>query len=115
VSPPPTHGNLFANLPTAPEAAERLDLLVKRSGCRIERIVSTGQASPPGFWYDQPNDEFVVLLAGAAILRLENGSQTVALEPGDWIELPAHCRHRVEATQIDPPTVWLAVHVGTER
>jgi cupin 2 domain-containing protein len=112
MSPPLSRGNLFAGLPTAPEAAERFDLLAERPGVRIERIVSTGQANPPGFWYDQPHDEFVVLLAGAATLRLEEGDRTLALGPGDWVELPPRCRHRVEATQADPPTVWLAVHVG---
>ena len=64
---------------------------------RVERIVSTGQASLPGFWYDQPGDEFVVLLTGAARLRFEE-------------EIPAHVRHRVESTQAEPATVWLAVH-----
>jgi cupin 2 domain-containing protein len=77
---------------------------------RIERIVSTGQASPSGFWYDQAGDEFVVLLAGAARLRFEQGDVTVDMKPGDWVEIPAHVRHRVEATQAEPPTVWLAVH-----
>ena len=76
---------------------------------RIERIVSTGQASPAGFWYDQPDDEFVVLLSGAAALRFEGGD-VVDLKPGDWIEIAAHVRHRVESTQADPPTVWLAMH-----
>jgi cupin 2 domain-containing protein len=77
---------------------------------RIERIVSTGQASPPGFWYDQPDDEFVVLLTGGARLRFEDGEVTLDMKPGDWVEIPAHVRHRVESTQADPPTVWLAVH-----
>jgi cupin 2 domain-containing protein len=77
---------------------------------RIERIVSTGQESPPGFWYDQPDDEFVVLLAGAARLRFEDGDVTLDMKAGDWVEIPAHVRHRVESTQADPPTVWLAVH-----
>ena len=63
---------------------------------RIERIVSTGQASPPGFWYDQPDDEFVVLLTGAARLRFEEGDVTLDMKPGDWVEIPAHVRHRVE-------------------
>ena len=63
---------------------------------RIERIVSTGQASPPGFWYDQPDDEFVVLLTGAARLRFEDGDVTIDMKPGDWVEIPAHVRHRVE-------------------
>ena len=79
---------------------------------RIERIVSTGQASPAGFWYDQPDDEFVVLLSGAAALRFEGGD-VVDLKPGDWIEIAAHVRHRVESTQADPPTVWLAVHCAS--
>lgn len=76
---------------------------------RIERIVSTGQASPPGFWYDQADDELVVLLSGAAQLRFEEGV-ALDMKPGDWVEIPAHVRHRVEATQAEPPTVWLAVH-----
>lgn len=79
-------------------------------GVRIERIVSTGQSSPPGFWYDQPDDEFVVVLAGIGVLRFEDGDRPLTLGPGDWIEIPAHVRHRVESTQADPPTVWLAVH-----
>jgi cupin 2 domain-containing protein len=77
---------------------------------RIERIVSTGQASPPGFWYDQADDEFVVLLMGAARLRFEEGDVTLDMKPGDWIEIPAQVRHRVESTQAESPTVWLAVH-----
>jgi cupin 2 domain-containing protein len=77
---------------------------------RIERIVSSGQASPPGFWYDQPDDEFVVLLSGGARLRFEDGDVTFDLKPGDWVEIPAHVRHRVESTQAESPTVWLAIH-----
>ena len=105
------HGNLLAGLP-AREAEEQIDRLIDRPTVRIERIVSTGQASPPGFWYDQADDEFVVLLAGAARLRFEEGGRVLDLEPGDWVEIPAHVRHRVEWTQADPPTVWLAVHRG---
>ncbi len=101
-------GNLFAAIATGgPD--ERFDLLAQSPGARIERIISTGQASPPGFWYDQPEDEFVLLLSGAARLRLEMDNRILDLKPGDWIDIPARCRHRVEATQADPPTVWLAV------
>jgi cupin 2 domain-containing protein len=77
---------------------------------RIERIVSTGQASPPGFWYDQPWDEWVALLAGAARLRFENEPGDRELCPGDHVFIPAHARHRVEWTSAQPPTLWLAVH-----
>ncbi|MDD3651853.1 MAG: cupin domain-containing protein [Immundisolibacter sp.] len=103
--------NVFADLPTAPLAAERVDALLNRPGLRVERIVSTGQASPPGFWYDQADHEWVLLLEGAARLTLDTpaGLREVRLTAGDWLELPAHCRHRVEATQAEPPTVWLTI------
>ncbi|NVN84981.1 MAG: cupin domain-containing protein [Rhodopseudomonas sp.] len=101
-------GNLLDHLPVA-APDERLETLLARGDVRIERIVSTGQASPPGFWYDQAEHEFVVLLAGAATLRFEADDRALALTPGSFVEIPAHCRHRVEATQGDPPTVWLAV------
>lgn len=103
------HGNLFAGLVSGAKA-EKFDLLTQSPGIRIERIVSTGQASPPGFWYDQPEGEFVVLLAGSARLRFEQNDRALDLKAGDWIDIPAHCRHRVDATQSDPPTVWLVVH-----
>jgi cupin 2 domain-containing protein len=102
-------GNLFASI-AGRGREEQFDLLARSPGTRIERIVSIGQASPPGFWYDQPEDEFVVLLSGAAQLRLELGDRLLDLKPGDWIDIPARCRHRVEATQAEPPTVWLVVH-----
>ena len=103
------HGNLFSGLPPAgPE--EVFQPLAGTAGTRIERIVSTGQASPDGFWYDQATAEFVLLVAGAAALRIEGEATPRHLAPGDWLELPAGCRHRVDWTQADPPTVWLAVH-----
>ena len=102
-------GNLLTGLPLR-QAEEQVERLIDSPDLRIERIVSTGQASPPGFWYDQPDDEFVVLLAGAARLRFEADDIGLDLGPGDWVEIPAHARHRVEWTQADPPTVWLAVH-----
>jgi cupin 2 domain-containing protein len=92
-------------------AAEEITPLVARPGLRIERIVSTGQASPPGFWYDQPADEWVIVLAGSAGLLVE-GEAERTLEPGDHLLLPARTRHRVTWTDADKPTVWLAVHFG---
>jgi cupin 2 domain-containing protein len=101
------HGNLLHPLPPAgPD--EALDTLLARGGVRIERIVSTGQSSPPDFWYDQAEDEFVLLLSGSATLRFDDG-RTLDLNPGVWVDLPAHCRHRVETTAADQPTVWLTV------
>lgn len=103
-----TDGHLLRDLP-APGPDEVLDTLLARGGVRVERIVSFGQSSPDGFWYDQTEDEFVVLLAGSAVLRFEDGDRTVDLTPGTWIDIPAHCRHRVEATAADEATVWLTV------
>jgi cupin 2 domain-containing protein len=100
--------NLLSSLPDA-DAAERVDALLTRPGLRIERIVSWGQASPPGFWYDQPEAEWVVVLAGAARLRFEDESQARALGPGDWVDIAPHRRHRVEWTDPTVATVWLAV------
>lgn len=102
-------GNLLSGMPAAAAAEDFADLLAT-PGLRIERIVSNGQASPPGFWYEDPAGEWVMLLAGEARLLIEGESKTRTLMPGDWIDLPPHCRHRVEWTAPDRPTVWLAVH-----
>jgi cupin 2 domain-containing protein len=103
-------GSLRQDLPAGPQPAESFAALAERPGVRIERIVSTGQATPEGEWYEQAWDEFVLLVSGAARLRIEGESEDRALGEGDWLFLPAHCRHRVTWTQTEPPTVWLAVH-----
>ncbi len=87
--------------------------LLRRETFRIERIVSRGQASPPGFWYDQVTDEWVLLVKGRASLRFFDGRE-IALKPGDHILIPRHCRHRVEWTDPERETIWLAVHFGGE-
>ncbi len=103
-------GNLFADLPDA-SGHEVLDTLVARDGLTIERIVSHGQATPEGEWYDQDSDEWVVVLRGAAELLIEGETTARSLKPGDFVYLPAHERHRVALTDPEEPTVWLAVHV----
>ncbi len=102
-------GNIFEGLPEM-SAEEEFTGLLRRPGVRIERIVSTGQASQPGFWYDQPHDEWVILLKGAAGLAIE-GEAERRLNPGDYVFLPARKRHRVTFTAADKPTIWLAVHI----
>jgi cupin 2 domain-containing protein len=102
--------NIFQDIPRR-AANEQVEALLARPGLRIERIVSTGQASPAGFWYDQPQDEWVIVLRGAAALLVE-GEAERTLGPGDFLFLPAHKRHRVTWTAPDEPTVWLAVHFG---
>lgn len=98
--------NVFANLP-AQLPDELTEVLVQSPRVRIERIVSQGHASPTGFWYDQAEHEFVLLLQGAARLRYEDSERE--LQPGDWVHLPAHCRHRVEWTAPHEQTIWLAI------
>ncbi len=99
------HGRFF-DLPAA-SGEEQFEALVSRGGARVERIVSRGQASPPDFWYDQDEDEWVIVLGGRARLEIE-GRPLIELGPGDWVDLPAHCRHRVEWTDPGNETVWLA-------
>jgi cupin 2 domain-containing protein len=98
---------LFANIPKhLPE--EITAVLQEGHGVRIERIVSQGHSSPAGFWYDQPEDEWVVVLQGAAQLEFED--RMVEMSPGDYINIPARQKHRVAWTSPTEPTVWLAVH-----
>jgi cupin 2 domain-containing protein len=99
--------NLFWPLPDA-RATETVDVLLARPGLRIERVVSFGQASPPGFWYDQPEGEWVLLLRGAALLRFADEGAPRRLMPGDFVEIAPRRRHRVDWTDPEQPTLWLA-------
>ena len=101
--------NLFAD-PPARLPAELVTTLLEAADVRIERIISHGHASPADFWYDQPQGEWVIVLKGAARLRFEDG--VVEMRPGDFMNIPAHRKHRVEWTTPDEPTIWLAVHYG---
>jgi len=100
--------NLLSPLPDA-DIAERVEPLLTRPGLRIERIVSHGQASPPGFWYDQAEAERVLVLTGSARLRFADETEARLLGPGDWIDIAPHRRHRVDWTDPMVPTVWLAI------
>jgi len=106
--------NLLCDLPSAP-AGEVVETLIAAGALRIERIVSRGEASPPGFWYDQDEAEFVAVLSGAARLRFADESGDREMRPGDWVAIPAHKRHRVEWTDPTQPTVWLAVFYRGEN
>ena len=99
--------NLYADLP-AHLPDELVQTLLSTNHLRIERIVSQGHASPPEFWYDQAEHEWVLLMQGAARLRFDD--EVVELKPGDFLNIPAHRRHRVEWTSPDEPTIWLAIH-----
>jgi cupin 2 domain-containing protein len=113
-SPPPARiGSLFSEIP-AELPDERFEALIETPGFRLERILSQGQATPPGQWYDQDRDEWVLLVEGAARLSVEGRAEPVELAPGDTVLLPAHCRHRVDWTPEDRVTVWLALHFSAE-
>jgi cupin 2 domain-containing protein len=100
--------NLYADIPEVLEK-ELFDTLAIGRDLRIERIVSLGQSSPAQDWYDQDSDEWVVLLRGAAIIAYSDGSE-VTLGEGDYLHIPAHCKHRVQWTDPERSTVWLAIH-----
>lgn len=107
----PIGGSLLRNLPAAGDGEQFAELL-SRPGVRLEQIVSQGQATPKGEWYDQDWDEWVLLASGSAGLLVEGEAAPRELQPGDYLLLPAGCRHRVEWTDPDRATVWLAVHLG---
>ncbi|HEY9881733.1 MAG TPA: cupin domain-containing protein [Leptolyngbyaceae cyanobacterium] len=90
--------------------SEVFEPLFQKETCLIERIISTGQVTPANQWYDQDRDEWVILLQGEARLAYEDGTE-VNLGLGDYLLIPAHCKHRVTYTSTEPPCVWLAVHV----
>jgi cupin 2 domain-containing protein len=90
--------------------AECIQTLLEGGSFRIERIVSSGQASPEGFWYDQDEHEWVMVLSGSAGLQMEGRDDLLTLRAGQAVNIPAHCRHRVAWTSDEEPTVWLAIH-----
>lgn len=101
-------GNLLDQMDRSAKQ-ELTNLICLREGVRIERIVSTGQSSPPGFWYDQPEHEWVLVLEGRGVIEFEGQRPDIELARGDFLLIEPHCRHRVSFTDPDQPTVWLAV------
>lgn len=106
----PETQNLFNDIPVATLREEFFETLAESDAVRIERIVSEGHTTPPGEWYDQELDEWVLLVSGGATLRFEGDSAPLILGPGDHVLIPAGSRHRVERTEPGQKTVWLAVH-----
>ena len=101
--------SLFDSVPSnLPE--EQFSTLLQTENFRLVRIVSTGQTTPEGEWYDQEESEWVLVLQGSAKIRFEECDVTKTLSPGEYLQISAHVRHRVEWTDPDQPTVWLALH-----
>lgn len=106
--------NLWARIPqNMPD--ELCEVIGGNTQVRIERIVSRGHCSEPGFWYDQDEDEFVLLVQGSARLELQTPHEVVDLNPGDYLTIAAHRRHRVAWTSPDEDTIWLTVFFVPER
>ena len=105
--------NIF-DLPSSLPNKELFESLVSADNILIERIISTGQTTPPGEWYDQDQDEWVILLQGLASLSYADGSE-IKLTTGDYLFIPAHQKHRVEYTSSEPPCIWLAIHGNFEN
>lgn len=105
--PPPA--NLLVDIPEQ-LSDELVSILLTAANIRVERIISTSHCSPDGFWYDQPQSEWVAVLKGHAKLRFKDSDSVVELRPGDFLNISAHRRHRVDWTTPDEPTVWLAIH-----
>lgn len=106
--------NIFAAIP-AKLTEELFETLIDNACVRIERIVSQGHTTPPGRYYDQDRDEWVLVLQGRALLSCEGISDPIALAAGDYFLIPAHCRHRVEWTDPAGSTIWLAIHLQPSR
>ncbi len=106
--------NLFEPIPEAKDG-EIFETLAETGSFKLERIVSRGHATPPGKWYDQDSEEWVVLLRGRAGLLFEGESEIHVMGPGDYFLIPSHRRHRVEWTDPAEETIWLALHYVKKR
>ncbi|WP_182866092.1 cupin domain-containing protein [Rhodopirellula sp. JC639] len=108
-----TPKNLFSEVPGS-TTKEWVEVLASSPHVRVERIVSTGQSSPDGFWYDQDEHEWVAVIAGEAQLSFEDDPEPLTLRAGDHLLIPAHRKHRVDWTSDSEPTVWLAVFYNAD-
>lgn len=108
----PLPNNLFSHLPST-LLEEKFEILAGNRNTRIEKIISTGQHSPEGFWYDQEENEWVVVLKGGAEVAFDDGTAH-SLQPGDHLLIPAHKKHRVQWTAPNEATIWVAVFFPPE-
>jgi cupin 2 domain-containing protein len=111
---PPSVNNLFDKIPDT-SFAELSDTLVETTSVRIERIVSFNHVSPKDFWYDQEQNEWVVVIQGRAKILFAGENVPLEMGPGDFVNIPAHQRHRIEWTTPDEPTIWLAVFYSKRK
>ncbi len=107
-----TKKNIFQLQPDeCHQEKELFQTISDNENIRIEKIISNGQTTPEGFWYNQDRDEWVILLQGEAKLKFENDT-IIKMKKGDYLLIPAHCRHRVVRTSKQPHCIWLAIHAA---
>lgn len=99
--------NIFSNIPSELPNEIFEDIIITEK-LRVERIVSKGHSSPESGWYDQSENEWIIVLSGYGVIEYENGNK-VALKEGDYLNIKAHEKHRVIETSPDAATVWLAI------
>ncbi|MGQ9642571.1 MAG: cupin domain-containing protein [Ignavibacterium sp.] len=99
--------NFFSNIPEN-LSEEIIETILTHNNIRIERIISKGQSSPEDFWYDQTENEWILVLAGKAMIKFEEES-IITLHKGDYLLIPANQKHRVEWTDPEQHTIWLAI------
>lgn len=107
-------GNIFHHIPDL-LSRELVEKMIQGGAFHLERIVSQGQTTPEGKWYDQERDEWVILLKGSAVIKFESQKKLIHLAPGSYMNIPAHVKHRVESTDQKEETVWLALHYDANR
>ena len=106
----PIVNNILNNIPDK-EPNELFQILFATSTVKVERIVSQGHHSAPNDWYDQVQDEWVLLLEGQATLQFAKDPVPIVLNSGDYLLIPAHTKHRVHWTNPEINTIWLAIHI----
>lgn len=104
--------NIFNDLKVK-AGSEKIKILFENQSIKIERIVSNNSSSPKEFWYDQAQDEWVVIIQGEGVLEFAEKKTKLTLKKGDYYHIPAHLKHRVYETSSEEPTIWLAIHFDT--
>ena len=102
-----TETNFFSKIPELQPGMEEIENILRHGNVRIERITGSGAVSPDGFWFDQDENEWVMLLQGDAVIEFTDGTKT-QMTAGSYISLPAHEKHRLVYTSSDPACIWLA-------
>jgi cupin 2 domain-containing protein len=88
--------------------------LYKNKNCFVEKIISTGQVTPENQWLEEDSDEWVILLQGESEISFFNGD-IFKMGRGDYLLIPSNTKHRVESTSVNPPCIWVALHMKSNK